>query len=254
MRWASDRIGERGIIGFVTNAGFVDSNSANGLRLCLAQEFSSIYILHLRGNQRTAGELSRQEGGKIFGSGSRAPIAISLLVKNPAAPAPGQIYIYDIGDNLTREEKLAKLVAWEHLAGIDWQRIQPDSYGDWLQQRDQGFERFMPLGAKKQLTAQPIFANYSMGVNTARDAWCYNADKVAVAANMQRMLAFYNAEVARWAAVRGAGADTPELKDFVDTDPTKISWTRGLLQYLDKDKIFAFETSAITAARSCTLA
>ncbi|KOR27487.1 damage-inducible protein, partial [Achromatium sp. WMS2] len=188
MRWASDRIGERGIIGFVTNAGFVDSNSANGLRLCLAQEFSSIYILHLRGNQRTAGELSRQEGGKIFGSGSRAPIAISLLVKNPAAPAPGQIYIYDIGDNLTREEKLAKLVAWEHLAGIDWQRIQPDSYGDWLQQRDQGFERFMPLGAKKQLTAQPIFANYSMGVNTARDAWCYNADKVAVAANMQRML------------------------------------------------------------------
>ncbi|KOR28158.1 hypothetical protein TI04_11665 [Achromatium sp. WMS2] len=248
MRWASDRIGARGIIGFVTNAGFVDSNAANGLRLCLAQEFSSIYILHLRGNARTAGELRRKERDNVFGEGSRAPIAISILVKNPAAPAPGQIYIYDIGDYLTREEKLAKLLTFNSLAAMNWQRIQPDSHGDWLQQRDLGFEQFMPLGAKKQLTAQPIFANYSGGIATHRDAWCYNADKVAVAANMQRMLAFYNAEVARWIAVRAAGADTPELKDFIDTDPTKISWTNALLQHLDKGKVFTFETSAITAS------
>src|SRR5690606_18759558 len=85
IRWASDRVGDSGVIGFVTNAGWLEANTADGLRRCLAEEFSSIYVFHLRGNQRTSGEISRKEGGKIFGSGSRAPIAISLLVKNPQA-------------------------------------------------------------------------------------------------------------------------------------------------------------------------
>src|SRR5665647_1472603 len=80
IRWASDRIKDRGIIGFVTNGGFIDSNSADGLRQTLVDEFTSIYVYNLRGNQRTAGELSRQEGGKIFGGGSRNTVAITLLV------------------------------------------------------------------------------------------------------------------------------------------------------------------------------
>lgn len=84
-RWASDRIGEKGVIGFVTNAGWLESNSADGMRKCMAEEFSSIYIWHLKGNQRTVGEQSRKEGGKVFGQGSRAPVAIVILVKNPAA-------------------------------------------------------------------------------------------------------------------------------------------------------------------------
>lgn len=83
IRWASDRIGDAGVIGFVTNGGFLEASTADGLRKCLAEEFSSIHVFHLRGNQRTSGELSRREGGKIFDSGSRAPIAISILVKNP---------------------------------------------------------------------------------------------------------------------------------------------------------------------------
>ena len=71
IRWASDRIGDAGVIGFVTNAGWVEANTSDGLRKCLVDEFSSIYVFHLRGNQRTSGETSRKEGGKIFGSGSR---------------------------------------------------------------------------------------------------------------------------------------------------------------------------------------
>lgn len=108
IRWASDRIGNAGVVGFVTNAGFLNAISSDGMRRCLADEFSSIYVFHLRGNQRTAGELSRKEGGKIFGSGSRAPIAISLLVKNPSAKQHGQINFYDIGDYLSKDEKLTK--------------------------------------------------------------------------------------------------------------------------------------------------
>src|SRR5690606_12927190 len=109
IRWASDRVGDSGVIGFVTNAGFVEANTADGLRQCLAEEFSSIYVFHLRGNARTSGEVRRKEKDNVFGSGSRAPIAISLLVKNPEAAQPSQIYFHDIGDYLSQAEKLEKI-------------------------------------------------------------------------------------------------------------------------------------------------
>ena len=178
IRWASDRIGNSGVIGFVTNAGFIEANTADGLRKCLAEEFSSIYVFHLRGNQRTSGELSRKEGGKIFGSGSRAPIAISLLVKNPEAAEHGHIYFHDIGDYLTREEKLETISAFDSIDGISkangWQQIIPDAHNDWLNQRDDSFSDFIVLGDKKDKNAAVIFENYSRGVETSRDAWCYN--------------------------------------------------------------------------------
>ena len=149
IRWASDRIGDSGVVGFVTNAGYLDSNSADGLRKCLAEEFSSIYVFHLRGNARTAGELRRKEKDNIFGIGSRAPIAISLLVKNPANEQHGQIYFHDIGDYLTREEKLGKLIEFGSIEGITgqalWQSVTPDQHGDWLNQRDDGFQQYIVM-------------------------------------------------------------------------------------------------------------
>lgn len=163
IRWASDRIGNAGVIGFVTNAGFVEANTADGLRQCLADEFSDIYVFHLRGNQRTNGETSRREGGKIFGSGSRAPIAISLLVKNPSASEYGRIFFHDIGDYLSQKEKLEKIEAFASVAGIpaeDWQRIIPDAHGDWLKQRDDSFGRFIVLGDKRGDSPR-LFDNYS---------------------------------------------------------------------------------------------
>jgi predicted helicase len=118
IRWASDRIGKNGVVGFVTNAGYLDSSSADGLRKCLGSEFGSIYVFNLRGNQRTSGEVSRKEGGKIFGGGSRAPIAIAILVKHIDANKSGEIYFHDIGDYLSRDEKLEKIRTFASIAGI----------------------------------------------------------------------------------------------------------------------------------------
>ena len=116
IRWASDRVGNAGIVGYVTNAGFLEANTADGLRKCLAEEFSSIYVFHLRGNARTSGERRRMEKDNIFGVGSRAPVAISLLVKNPQAAEHGRIHFHDIGDYLGREEKLAKIESYAPIA------------------------------------------------------------------------------------------------------------------------------------------
>ncbi|WP_420210186.1 DEAD/DEAH box helicase [Burkholderia aenigmatica] len=252
IRWASDRIGNSGVIGFVTNAGFLDANTADGLRQCLAEEFSTIYVFHLRGNQRTAGEQSRKEGGKIFGSGSRAPIAISVLVKNPNAVQHGQIYFHDIGDYLSREEKLEKVSAFRSIQGIGevggWQHIVPDQHGDWLNQRDDRFGEYIVLGDKRS-NAPRLFENFSLGVSTNRDAWCYNASKSGVTANMSRMIDAYNREVLRFSSKFGRlDPKTQMLRvdDFIDNDPSRISWTRGLKQELVKNRRFAFEPECLT--------
>ncbi|QGX39375.1 DEAD/DEAH box helicase [Permianibacter aggregans] len=251
IRWASDRIGSSGVIGFVTNAGFLEANTADGLRKCLTEEFSSIYIFHLRGNQRTQGEQSRKEGGKIFGSGSRAPIAISLLVKNPAATQQGHIYFHDIGDYLKREEKLEIISAFASIEGITeaggWQAITPNEHGDWLSQRDDSFSEFIDLGDKKS-PSNVLFSNYSSGVKTNRDAWCYNASQNSVKINMENMINFYNSEVSRFQhALNGADETFPSksINDFINTDPTKISWDHAQKIGVERGRLGKFTESHI---------
>ena len=255
IRWASDRIGKSGIIGFVTNAGFIEANSADGMRQCLAEEFSNIYIFHLRGNQRTQGEQSRREGGKIFGSGSRAPIAISLLVKNPKSKQNGQIFFHDIGDYLSRDEKLKAIQYYASVAGITaangWQSITPDEHGDWLQQRDDSFGKFIVLGDKKKNTAR-LFDNFSLGVATGRDSWCYNYSANNLAVNMQRMIDFYNSEVQRFNVLcpeLDKKGRTNRVESFIDSSPTKISWTRALKQELAKNSTFLFTKEGLTPSQ-----
>ncbi|EJN2458215.1 DEAD/DEAH box helicase [Escherichia coli] len=234
IRWASDRIGEQGVIGFVTNGGYIDSNSADGLRKCLAEEFSSLYFFHLRGNARTSGEVRRKEKDNVFGQGTRTPIVIAILVKNPAAIQSGQIYFHDIGDYLTREDKLEKISEFSSINGIEkshgWQKIIPDCYNDWLNQRDDSFNDFIELGSKKNKSAFFVFENYSNGVKTNRDAWCYQYSLSSLKENISRMINFYNEEVERYSKYNGAD----EPKDFVILDSKRMSWTREVFNYVSK--------------------
>ena len=213
-RWASDRIGKKGIIGFVTNAGWIDSNSADGMRKCLAEEFNSIYVYHLKGNQRTSGERSRQEGGKIFGEGSRAPVAIVFLVKNPVSSDRGKIYFHAVGDYLTREEKLTELKQNVSIAHTQMNVIIPDAHGDWLNQRDDSYARFMRVDGKKN-SEDSIFKNYSNGVKTNRDSWVYGSDKREVLKHVIDSALFYNSQVK-------ALANNPNHQ--IDLDPKKMKW------------------------------
>ncbi|MDG5489053.1 DEAD/DEAH box helicase family protein [Sphingomonas sp. BGYR3] len=253
IRWASDRIGDKGVVAYVSNAGWLDANTADGLRLCLAEEFASIHVFHLRGNQRTSGERSRREGGKIFGSGSRTPVAIALLVKNPDAADHGQIRFHDIGDYLTREEKLDIVARFGSIGGISkagkWQFIKPDDHGDWLGQRDKSFDTFIAMGDKDTKGATALFANFSRGVATARDAWCYNGSREAVEKNMLAMISFYNAEVDRFNKSHPNAdrkAREAAVDGFIDADATKISWNRGLKAELVKGRTFEFDQACVT--------
>jgi predicted helicase len=238
FRWASDRMGQHGVIGFVTNAGWIDGNTMDGFRQVLQEEFTDLYVFHLRGNQRTSGELSRKEGGKIFGSGSRAPIAITILVKNPSKrDRSAAIHFHDIGDYLSREAKLAKVAQAASIPGVEWQEIQPNEQHDWVNQRSDAFDGLIPLGDK---TASPnprtIFSIYSRGVATSRDAWSYNFKHEAVVENMRSMIDVYNNQVERL-------NNDPNDNMTIDANPKHISWSRGLKNDLNKRKVHIFRPS-----------
>ena len=237
FRWASDKIKDRGVVAFVTNAGWVDSAAANGMRRCMQEEFSSVYVFHLKGNQRTSGEQSRKEGGKIFGSGSRAPIAITILVKNPDAAAQGQIHFACVDDYLSREEKLQQLIDIGTVLNPELKltTLTPDVHGDWLNQRRDDFAHFLSLDGKTK-GSNGIFSNYSLGITTNRDAWSYNASKKAIEANFTKCIACYNEQVDKLLAAKTQGMDADLL---IENDPAKIKWARALLQKLYQGKLSA---------------
>lgn len=238
FRWASDRIDPNngGVIGFVTNGGWLDATAFDGFRKCLEKEFSSIYVFDLRGDQRTSGELSKKEGGKIFGSGSRAKIIITILIKNPkAANAKAEIFYHDIGDYLSREQKLEEINRISSCFNTKFAPIvlKPNIYGDWINKRNDAFSSFIIIGNKKDKgLEEKFFENwYSNGLNTARDAWCYNFSKDRLEQNIKKTITFYNKEREEYHAGK--------LKDFTRDDHS-ISWTRATLNNAKKNHEYSY--------------
>jgi predicted helicase len=246
FRWSSDRLDENGgIVCFVSNGAWLDGNATSGFRKHLEKEFTSIYVFNLRGNQRTSGELSRKEGGKIFGSGSRTPIAVALLVKNPnIQKEKAAIYYYDIGDYLHREEKLAIIKKFGTVANkeIDWGTLSPNDHGDWINQRNDAFNSYYPLEPLKKYDARStsFFSINSLGLTTGRDSWCINYSKSNLESNIQKMIDFYNSQRE---LIKNEKKQNKEFKleNVVDSNPRKISWSRGLKRDLENDKQISFD-------------
>lgn len=246
FRWATDRIGEHGVVAFVSNGGWIDGNTADGIRLSLTAEYSSIYIYNLRGNARTAGELRQKEKGNVFGSGSKTTIAIFVGVKDPGSTGPCSVHYRDIGDYLTREEKLAAVAA-STLTSIEWQPITPNGKGDWVQQRSGDFSTWPPIGDKSG-SASAVFRSYSLGLGTNRDVWCYNFSSATVESNVRRMIDFYDSQVDNYAAWcdRHQVVDRKAVIDqFIDADPRKINWGGTLKIDAANGKRLRYDESAI---------
>ncbi|GHQ75787.1 hypothetical protein VN0405_07700 [Helicobacter pylori] len=247
IRMASDLLKDKGVVGFVVNGSFIDSKSGDGFRKCVAQEFSHLYVLNLRGNQRTSGEVSRKEGGKIFDSGSRATIAIIFFVKDTSVKNSA-IHYYDIGDYLKREAKLNLLANFENLDSVPFEKITPNNKGDWINQREDGFEKLIPLKRDKKFQNPSVFDINSGGVASCRDPWVYNFSPDALRCSVQKCIDTYNADLKRFNAhfreafkqrAKGVkpGDRYKQLNDQeITTDKTKIAWVQNLKTQLIKGK------------------
>ncbi len=236
IRMASDLLKDKGVLGFVVNGSFIDSKSADGFRKCVAQEFSHLYALNLRGNARTSGEERKKQGDGIFDSGSRATVAIVFFVKDKSVQNSA-IHYYEVDDYLKREAKLNWLAGFENLESVPFKEITPNDKGDWINQRNDGFEKLIPLKRDKKLQNDSIFDINSGGVGSGRDPWVYNFSQKNLMRSVQTCIDTYNADLKRFNEVfreafkqRAKGVKSADrykhLNDKeITTDKTKIAWT-----------------------------
>lgn len=255
FRWASDRLNEKGggVIGFVTNGAWLDANGLDGVRKCFEQEFSSIYVFNLRGNQRTSGELSRKEGGKIFGSGSRTPIAITILVKKHKANnlEKAQIFYHDIGDYLSREDKLKIIRQMGDISNpaMMWESVEPNEHGDWINHRNEMFKLFIPIEPEKKFAKgqKSFFVGYSLGLGSNRDVWVYNSSLHRLRININLTIDFYNEQVRKYFCERNNGTTVDTFLND-KRDSSKIVWTDTLVRDLERCIFYKVDESRYTTS------
>ena len=241
IRWASDRIGEEGVVAFVTNNSFLDGIAFDGMRKHLSDEFDAIYILDLSGNVRKNPKLSGTTHN-VFGI--QVGVSINFFVKKSnQSETHTKIFYARVDEFWRKEDKYRYLNAKEHYRNIEWKPITPDQRYTWLTEGLHAeFENFIPIGTKEAKTAQievgdVIFKTYSCGVKTNRDAWTYNFDYDALTANMRRMIDTYNEQAFKWGHRTDRDAN---VDDFVVSDEKKIKWSSSLKQKLKRKQITEF--------------
>ena len=247
FRWATDRIQESGIVCYVTNGSWLDSNSADGFRRSLQSEFSSIYVLNLRGNARGSGETRKKEAGNVFGGGSRTPVTITLLVKKTAKTVKSplaQIFYYDIGDYLSRDAKLDELVKLHDVGGVNWNLIQPNESADWINHRDEKFASFIPLAdsQNKGKESMSVFRFSTKGVVTGHDSRSYNFSKTYLKEKMSSMIDDFNSCVDEYPNSKQS------QKDFLLNRGKTISWVANLIKDLEGGKKSKFVEDELVLA------
>ena len=219
IRWASDRITDRGVIAFVSNRSYIDGNTADGIRFCLGKEFSHIFIYDLHGDiNGKVGDASDREGDNIFPI--KTGVAISILIKDPSHLGPTEIFYTDTNDYATRQEKLdqiSQLTSIKKISKLNgFKLITPNKHCDWISSRDEHFSIFQEIGNvdfKETIATQTLFNNFSRGLETSRDAWCYNFKSTIMIDNLRRLICEYNTNLS---------------SSSINLDPTKIPWTRKL--------------------------
>lgn len=223
-----------GVVCFVTNNGYIDSNTADGLRKTLANEFHDIYVYNLRGNSRTSGDLAKREGGNIFDI--RVGVSIILLVKRVGPVDTCTLRYFETPDGLTKVQKNDELKI-STLNSLNWRKLIPNAQGDWINQRDPNYEKYPIIGEKN--IRETIFEIHSSGLKTNRDAWVYNSSEPLLRSNVERMIEFYNSEVERYKSIGG------NVESFVDTDPKKFSWDRADRQRLQRGQKLEFDDECV---------
>ena len=237
FRWASDRIKNNGIVAFITNGSYIDNQGMDGFRKCLLDEFTSIYVFNLRGNARTSGEQRRKEKDNVFGIGTRTPVAITLLIKNSEKNNDKYIHYYDIGDYLSREQKLNIINKFNNINNIEWKHITPDENNDWINKRKHEFKTFIPLAPsrKHDINCKSVFNNYAIGIVSSRDCWVYNYSKRKLENNIISSINFYNQELKRYQSISS-----------LNMDSKKISWSAGLKSLIRRKESIVFNKESIT--------
>ncbi len=248
IRWAADRIGDEGVVAFVTNNSFLDAVAFDGMRKHLAEDFDAIYILDLAGNVRKNPKLSGTTHN-VFGI--QVGVSINFCVKRRDKADQTEIFYARVDEWWRKEEKYGYLDAKEQYRNIEWKAIRPDKRYTWLTEGFHAeFDTFLPMGSKeakatKGEVGDVLFKSYSCGISTGRDAWAYNFNRSVLTENIQGMIDCYNEQVFKWERQRDQGANVDE---FVVYNDQKIKWSETLKRNLKRGKIADFSHEKVRAS------
>ncbi len=246
IRWASDRLEDDGIIGFVSNSAFLDARQDDGFRKVVAEEFNELWAIDLKGNARTSGERRRQQGGNVFDDKIRVGVAIYFLVRRKSLDG-FKVYYNAVHDYAKAFDKVA-YVAGKAVDTMEFVEITPDAKANWLDQSESGFDALVPLAnretklAKSAADEQAIFGLNSLGIATNRDEWTYDFDFDVLTDKVLFFSRVYRDEMQRFNDER---PDLNALGDWVDRS---IKWTAELESHLMKGDAVHFATTNITRA------
>lgn len=243
IRWSTDRLGtdNDGVISFVTNNAWLTANGLDGMRKCLEKDFSSIFVFDLKGGIRgKKGEQVKKEGQNIFNI--ITGISIVFLIKRKTK-SKCRIFYSSVDNGLTKKEKLDILNNVQDISSsrIAWRIIEPNQYGDWLDFRNDLFNSYIPLRDDCK-NGKSFFVISPPAVVTGRDFWVYNFSKIHLEKNMSRMIDFYNNQCVSYSKLPNCKIS---VEDFIETDMTKISWTRSLRNAVKKKKTFVYSPTNI---------
>ena len=245
FRWAMDKIGDEGIVVFVTNNGFIDRQMFDGMRKHLSEEFDTLYILDLGGSIR------KGQSGDSNVFGIQVGVSINILVKSKreGGSSTARILYNDETADLSKTRTFAFLEENQHVGNVVWRELTPDKRHTWLTEGLQvDFDTFIPMGNKIAKASEDdvegtLFKTYSLGVSTNRDAWVYNFNRTSLTENVQRMIRCYNVQTLEWVGTKNKSG--VNLDDFVDSDPQKISWSENLKRKLRGGQLAEFTESKL---------
>jgi predicted helicase len=179
IRFAQWRIHQtgHGILGFVTNHGYLDNPTFRGMRQALMQEFDEIYLVDLHGNSKKKEKHPDGSNDKnVFDI--QQGVAIGIFVKHQKKDLPGfknleglaKVYHAHLyGDRKTKYQWLEE----KDIKNTDWTELKPQS----------PFYLFIPQNTDllpeydKYWQITEIMPINSTGVKTHRDHFAYSFDE-----------------------------------------------------------------------------
>ena len=243
FRWATDRIDStKGIIAFITNSGWIESNGADAFRRSIVKEFKDIYVIDLRGSIRSKmgnREAARKEGGNVFNI--LAGVAITILIKGEGINKDASIHYFRIEDYLPKDEKLTFIKTKRDISALKFQGITPNAHADWINLRNESFFSYIPIEAKQKYDTKQhsFFSTQTCGVVTSRDVWVYNSNHCSLEEKIKAAVFFYNDEVKRI---------QKDATYKLDMNPLFFSWDRQNKKDVEKGKLYEYEKKSIRIA------
>ena len=245
IRWASERIGASGVVAFITESGFIHQHAFDGMRKCLAEDFSRMYIFDL------AGDVTRfpQYAGSTYNVfGIRLGVSINILIRGGSNTATTpSIRFSSMPPHWRKEERLRALDKLRSISSVDWSELEPDERNTWLTQELRSeFKDFLPMAGRDGRTNEKgaaIFEVNSLGTNTNRDFWAYSFNSSSLMANAAKLLGTYNDEVTRWTN-RDRDNETP-IDEFLTSDEKRIKWSSTLKQAANRGILLSPDKSNI---------